>query len=177
MLPLSLDTFAVSAALGSAGVRGRERLRISLLMAAFETSMPVVGLLVGTAASVFIGAYSRFIAAGLLAALAAWMLVGGRGEKDEEERARALARARGWSALGLGLSISLDELAMGAGFGLLRLPLLPALALIFVQAALASQLGMRLGGRVAESARERSEMVAAAVLIVIAVVIAVLPVR
>jgi putative Mn2+ efflux pump MntP len=36
VLPLALDTFAVSAALGTQRQGKRERLRISLVMAAFE---------------------------------------------------------------------------------------------------------------------------------------------
>jgi putative Mn2+ efflux pump MntP len=49
VLPLGLDTFAVSAALGMRVLPRRERLKVSLLMAAFEMTMPVVGLLVGHA--------------------------------------------------------------------------------------------------------------------------------
>jgi len=36
VLPLGLDTFAVAAALGIAGLKGRDRLRVSLLFTAFE---------------------------------------------------------------------------------------------------------------------------------------------
>jgi putative Mn2+ efflux pump MntP len=46
-LPLSFDTFAVSAALGVAGLSGRERWRVSLVMAGFETVMPIAGFLAG----------------------------------------------------------------------------------------------------------------------------------
>jgi putative Mn2+ efflux pump MntP len=45
VLPLGLDTFAVSAALGASGAQKRERLRISLLLSGFEMAMPIVGLL------------------------------------------------------------------------------------------------------------------------------------
>ena len=36
VLPLGLDTFAVSAALGMRGLPARQRLRVSLLMSGFE---------------------------------------------------------------------------------------------------------------------------------------------
>ena len=47
VLPLSLDTFAVSAALGVAGLSKRERWRLSLVLAGFEAVMPIVGFLAG----------------------------------------------------------------------------------------------------------------------------------
>jgi putative Mn2+ efflux pump MntP len=43
ILPLALDTFAVSAAIGVAGIDKRQRLRLSLVFAAFEGLMPLVG--------------------------------------------------------------------------------------------------------------------------------------
>jgi manganese efflux pump family protein len=172
VLPLSLDTFAVSAALGAAGVRGRERLRISLLMAGFETAMPLAGLALGSLVAPLAGRLSDLLAAGLLVLVGIWMLFAG--EEGDEAAARSLGSARGFAAIGLGISISLDELAMGAGFGLLRLPLAPVLALIFAQAVLASQLGLWLGLRVGERFRERAERLAAVALIAIGAVIALL---
>jgi putative Mn2+ efflux pump MntP len=47
VLPLSLDAFAVSAALGVAGLSRRERWRLSLRLAGFEAVMPIVGFLAG----------------------------------------------------------------------------------------------------------------------------------
>ena len=55
VLPLGLDTFAVSAALGIRGLPSRQRLRVSLLMSSFEMAMPVVGLLVGHALGHLVG--------------------------------------------------------------------------------------------------------------------------
>lgn len=167
VLPLCLDTFAVSAALGVAGLPPDRRLRVSLLMVAFEMGMPVVGLFAGGLAGGFLGGSADYVAIGLLAALGLWILWP-RGD-DEEERLEALGRTGGLAAIGLGLSISLDELAMGVSLGLLRLPLLPALVLIGAQALLASQLGLRLGARIGERNRERSEKVAGVILLLLAV--------
>src|SRR5690242_10897693 len=59
VLPLGLDTFAVAAALGMRGLPARRRLRVSLLMSAFEMGMPVVGLLLGRSRGNAIGHLSR----------------------------------------------------------------------------------------------------------------------
>jgi manganese efflux pump family protein len=171
VLPLCLDTFAVSAALGVAGLPPGDRLRVSLLMVGFEVAMPVAGLLLGSLAGGFVGGAADYLAIALLAGLGIWILrpwQKSAEEEREEERLRALGRATGLAAIGLGLSISLDELAMGASLGLLHLPLVPALVLIGLQALVASQLGLRIGSRVSERSRERSEKAAGIILLLLA---------
>jgi putative Mn2+ efflux pump MntP len=167
VLPLCLDTFAVSAALGAAGLPADRRLRVSILMAGFEVGMPVVGLLLGGLAGGFIGRTADYLAIALLAGLGLWILRP-QGEEAEEGRLEALGRSTLLASVGLGLSISLDELAMGVSLGLLGLPLLPALLLIGVQAVVASQLGLRLGARVSQRGRERSEKAAGIILLLLA---------
>jgi manganese efflux pump family protein len=167
VLPLSLDTFAVSAALGVAGLPPERRLRVSLLMTGFEVAMPIAGLLVGGLAGQFLGRFADYVAIAVLAGLGLWILRPG-GEDGEEERLALLGRTSGLAAIGLGLSISLDEVALGVSLGLLRLPVVPVLVLIGVQALAASQLGLRLGARIGESNRERAEKAAGLILLLLA---------
>ena len=169
ILPLAIDTFVLGTALGVAGLEKRERFRTSLLLTAFEAGMPVVGFVVGTGLGRFIGQWADYLAAVVLAGTGAWMLwPRGGGEEEEERKVRLLESARGWAILVLGLSISLDELAIGFGVGLLRLPLILLVTLIAVQAFLAAQLGIRLGSRIAEKAREAAEKFAGGLLLVAA---------
>jgi Putative manganese efflux pump len=63
------------------------------------------------------------------------------------------------------LSISLDELAIGFSLGLVRLPVVPVIIAIAVQALLASQLGLALGHRISERFTERAGQLAAVALI------------
>jgi putative Mn2+ efflux pump MntP len=160
-----LDTFAVSAALGMAGASGRMRLRTSLLFAAFEGAMPLVGLAVGRPLGNAIGSSADYVAIGVLAALALWMLLF---EEDEPGRSRLEHRGLA-SSIALGLSVSLDELAIGFTLGLLRLPILPVLILIAAQAFIMTQVGMRLGSRVGERVREGAERLAGAALAALAI--------
>ena len=159
VLPLGLDTFAVAAALGMAGIAPRDRLRVSLLFSAFEAGMPLIGFLGGAAIGAALGRLADFVAIAVLIALGAYMLWP-RAEADDTARASLLARTRGWASLGLGVSISLDELAIGFTIGLLGLPVVLVLALIGLQAFLATQLGLRLGGRLSEAVRENAERLA-----------------
>jgi len=170
-LPLGLDTFAVSAALGMRGLPRPERLRVSVLMAGFEMTMPVVGLLVGRALGHAVGSAATWVAVAVLAAVGGWMLL--HEEEDEGEKAAALATRGGLAVIALGISISLDELAMGFTIGLLHLSLWLAIVLIGAQAFVFSQLGLRLGSRLNETFRERAEQLAGLALIALAILLVV----
>lgn len=171
ILPLALDTFAVSATLGMQGLSRGDRARITALFTTFEGGMPVVGVLAGASLGRVLGGWAAWIAVAVLAGAGLLMLLGGEGDED---RVRRLARSRGPIQLALGLSISLDELAIGFTLGLLRLPLWAACLAIALQAALVTQLGLRLGRRVGEGLRENAERVAGAALVFLAVLLAVL---
>lgn len=169
VLPLSLDTFAVSAALGVAGLPARDRWRLSLILSGFETAMPIVGVLGGALMGRALGDLADYLAAAVLIGAGALML---RGDGSDDE---GLAqRMRGLAMIGVGLSVSLDELAIGLVIGLLGLPVVLVALLIGAQALLASQLGVRIGARLGDELRERAEQVAGALLVVLGVGLAVL---
>ena len=60
LLPLSLDTFALAAALGVAGLERRDRLRVTLVFTVFEAGMPIVGLLAGRLVGGLMGAWAGY---------------------------------------------------------------------------------------------------------------------
>ncbi|MGB9185332.1 MAG: manganese efflux pump [Solirubrobacteraceae bacterium] len=157
VLPLGLDTFAVAAALGVAGLDPRRRLRVSLLMAGFEAGMPLVGLALGVPLGHVVGSAADYIAIGVLLAFGLYTLLAR--DHDEEDIGK-LASATGWGAIALGVSISLDELAIGFTLGLLHLPAAVAIILIGAQAFGLSQLGLRLGARLGSELREGAERLA-----------------
>jgi putative Mn2+ efflux pump MntP len=169
VLPLGLDTFAVSGALGVAGLPRRQRLKVCLLLSGFEMAMPVVGLLAGHALGHAIGSAADFIAAAALFALGLWMLLDC--DEDEAGRVSALVANSGIALLGLGISISLDELAMGFTIGLLHLSIVLAVVLIGAQAFLVAQLGLRLGARLGASPRATSGRVAGLALLGLGVLV------
>ena len=162
VLPLALDTFAVAAALGMAGLSQSRRLRVSLVFAGFEAGMPLIGVLVGRALGQAVGSLADYVASIALIALGAFLLLSDDGESA---KVSTLARIHGLAIIGLGISISLDELAIGFSIGLLRLPLAWAIVLIAAQAFVAAQLGMRLGGRIEARFREHVEQAAGVALI------------
>ena len=89
-------------------------------------------------------------------------------ESDGEDDASRVVAARGAAIVALALASALDELAIGFAIGLLRLPLVPVLALIVAQSIAVTQLGMRLGARAAPRLRAAGERLAGLALIAIA---------
>jgi putative Mn2+ efflux pump MntP len=178
LLPLGLDTFALAAALGVAGLESRDRLRVTLVFTLFETAMPIIGLVAGHAVGTLIGAWAGY--GGILFLLIAGVLLLRPGQKEEEDegrRLRLLAHARGLAILDLGLSISVDELTVGLSAGLLALPIGLAVVWIAAQAFAVTQIGLKFGAGIGESLRERSEQAAGVALILVAVLLLVLRAR
>jgi putative Mn2+ efflux pump MntP len=153
VLPMGLDSFAVAAALGAGGAPGlRQRLRVSLVFVLFEGGMPLIGLGLGGTLARGIGHVANYVAAAAVVAIGTWMLLAG-GDDDQRKADRVL-RSRGLALAALGISISLDELAIGFTIGLVRLPVIPVVVALAVQAFLAAQLGLAIGAAVSERFRE-----------------------
>ncbi len=177
ILSLGLDTFALSVALGVAPLPARTRLRLALTFAAFEGLMPAVGLLIGRPLGDAIGGWAVYIAGALLIGTGAWMLREGLDDDDDDDESGdgegakilAAASARGLSLVGIALSVSLDELAMGFSFGVLRLPVVPALVAIALQALVVSLGGQWLGQRAGAALGERAEVLAGVALCLLGV--------
>ena len=159
IVPLGLDTFAVAAALGIAGLQSRDRLRVTVLFTTFEVGMPLVGFLGGRLIGSVAGNAADYLAILILIGLGIYM-VWPKGDERDEERLGLLGRTRGLAAIGLGVSISTDELAIGFTIGLLGFPIVLVLVLIGVQTIVVTQIGLRLGARIGERIREGAERLA-----------------
>ena len=171
VVPLGLDTFAIAAALGMTGLSRQDRIRVTALFTAFETGMPVVGIVLGAVAGTVAGKAAEYIAIAILIGLGLFMLWPRRDDGDESKRVGLLARTRGLAAIGLGISISMDELAIGFTLGLLRFPVLLVIGLIAIQTLVVTQAGLRLGSRIGDAVRERAEQLAGVVLAALGLVL------
>jgi manganese efflux pump family protein len=171
LLPLALDTFALAAALGMAGLERRDRLRVALVFTVFEAGMPIVGMLIGRVAGAFLGTWAGYGGIAFLFVAGFLLMRPDQKESDEAGRIRLLAHARGLAILDLGLSISVDELTVGLSAGLLGLSIVLTVVWVAVQAFVATQVGLRLGDRLGEAVRERAAWVAGVALILVAVVL------
>src|SRR4051812_26057327 len=117
--------------------------------------MPVVGLLLGRAATSVVGGAAEWIGLACVATVGVWLLLEGADERPRAELGLG-------PLLALGVAVSVDELAIGFAFGLLGVSIGWAVALIAAQALVASQLGFRLGARLAQKAAQIERFAGAA---------------
>ena len=136
--------------------------------------MPLIGLAIGAPVALAMGSTADYIAGGVLVVVGLWMVFADENEDEANDRITGVGM---WSALALGASISLDELAIGFTLGLARLPVVPVIVAIAVQALVASQLGFRLGAYVSEAWREWADRLAGIVLAALGVYLVVQRVR
>ncbi len=135
LLPLGLDTLGVSISLGikSHHSPAEEKagripawLGSALLFSLAETLMPLVGLVIGFAASLVVSNIMHFVGPLLLMGIGTWELleegseyIGKRKSREVKPiRSTVLKERSGWEhQVLLALSISLDELAIGFSLG------------------------------------------------------------
>src|ERR1700682_3055623 len=93
VVPLGLDTVAVAAALGMAGLSARDRTRVGLVLTAVEASTPLIGFFAGNLAGRAVGNAADYLAIAILIGLGLFML---RPQADDEEtQVSLLSRTRG----------------------------------------------------------------------------------
>ncbi len=193
IIPLGLDTFGVSLSLGikSTLETKSERyalplwLRTAILFSLAEMLMPLVGLLIGYAASSVLSNIMHYVGALLLIGIGAWELWSeGREylskrkhketeeEEEEEEIQTSVTQFRWGQQLLLALSISLDELAVGFSLGAITNgkainPLILCL-LVGLQGFLMTLIGLLLGRALRvrlKPLKEWSELLSAVLLV------------
>jgi manganese efflux pump family protein len=170
---LGLSNFAASIGIGVNGADARTPLRVGLVCGAFETGMPVAGVLLGHGLAPALGGAARWIGAGLLIAAGLHGLVqplrGGR--KNSED---AAVPGGVWSGriLITGLALSIDNLAAGFALGAYRVSLAVAAIVIGAVSVALSLAGLELGSRIGAHAAERGELIGGVVLIGVGIAIA-----
>jgi putative Mn2+ efflux pump MntP len=152
VLPLGLDVLSVSTALGTLGLTGWARWRVSLVLASCQVAAMFTGLALGVELAGAIGEPAGYVGAGVFVVLGAYLLLDRDSREGERVRKRMSESIAG--LVGLGISISPDELVAGFGLGLAHIPLLAGFVAIAFQGLLASQIGLFLGARVGERFRE-----------------------
>lgn len=163
VVPLGFDTLAIAIALG---VRGVPLWRVAFVFAAFETLMPIVGIVAGRLAGERFAVAAQLLGGGVLLVLGVREAREGLESGDEDESA-GLAFDSVRASLLAGLAISTDELAAGFPLGAAGLPIATLLAAIAVQtlavAAGGIAVGRRIGARLGRRASRGAMLAAGAV--------------
>jgi putative Mn2+ efflux pump MntP len=171
---VGMSNFAAAVGIGVAGVDARTRLRVGLVFGAFESGMPVLGLILGRQVAEPLGHAARWIAAGLLIAVGAYALV------DAVRRARGRpasktskpARAGFARLLVSGLALSLDNLVIGFALGTYSTSIFTSAIIIGAVSVVLSLIGLELGATLGKWAGERGEQLAGVMLISVGIAIA-----
>lgn len=149
-----------------------QALRVGLIFGVVEAITPVIGWLIGSAASQYVEQWDHWIAFVLLGALGLHMIWKALTDKDEDEAEDAGERHGNVVTLALtGLATSIDAMAVGVGLAFVQVPIFMVAGVIgactFVMVTLGVMAGRALGAVIGR----RAELVGGVILILVGAVI------
>lgn len=167
---MGLNNFAVALALGALGQESR-RWRIATVTFLFEFTIPLVGLVLGAAASGLLAEAGRWVGAGLLILLG--MLALRPSQEGGAARERLAARVTTWKGLiGLSAGLTLDNLVVGFALGIDGAEPLVVAAVIAIAATTFALVGLRLGRFASEVSERRAREFSGIILIGLGIAVA-----
>lgn len=168
-LAMSTDAFAAAVGKGAAMQRPRfrEALRAGLIFGAIEAITPLLGWLLGTAASRYITAWDHWIAFSVLGLLGLHMIWNGFRPDDGEDAAEPSRHHGFWSLAATGLGTSIDAMAVGVSLAFLDAPIGTVAAVIGLCTLVMVTTGIMLGRVLGALAGKRAEIIGGMVMIVI----------
>jgi manganese efflux pump family protein len=171
---VGMSNFAAAIAIGVSGVDAGTRLRVGLVFGAFESGMPVLGLILGQQVAEPLGHAARWLGAGLLIAVGVYALVSAARAQRRQAGDEPPAQAQlGYPRLLLsGLALSLDNLVVGFALGTYSTSILVSAIVIGVVSVVLSLVGLELGARIGRWTGERGEQLAGVMLISVGIAIA-----
>src|SRR5665213_3546158 len=130
----------------------------------------MIGLLLGHHLVGVLGQATRYFGGGLLIAAGGWVFVQTRRDDDV-----VVVPDDGWSRrlLLAGFALSLDNLVIGLGLGVAKVPLVASVITFGVVSLGLSLAGLEIGRRLALRVRESAEVFAAVLLATVGVLIAI----
>lgn len=166
-LGVSADAFAVAVGKGLSLQRfaWRQALMIAVTFGAFQAAMPLLGWLLGSQFAPYITAVDHWVAFAILAVVGGKMIYEALNASDGEPDTALSLR----NVLVLGLATSIDALAVGIGFAMLPVSILPSVAMIGVTTAALSLAGVWIGVRVGARLARPAEIAGGVILIAIGI--------
>ncbi|WP_407311487.1 manganese efflux pump MntP [Pseudomonas sp. nanlin1] len=169
MLALAMSTDAFAAAIGKGSSlhkpRFTEALRMGVIFGVIETITPLVGWLIGQAASQFVERWDHWIAFTLLMVLGLHMIYNGVSPQAEEEEK---TQQHGFLLLAVtAFATSIDALAVGIGLAFIDVNILLAAGAIGIATMTMVTIGTLLGRVLGTVVGQRAEIVGGVVLMLI----------
>ncbi len=165
---MATDAFAAAIGKGAAMSRPRlsEALRVGLIFGVVEAITPLVGWLIGSAASSYVAAWDHWIAFVLLLGLGIHMIYESFQPADADDTAPSKPGSLVKLAIA-GLATSIDAMAVGVGLAFIQVNILLVSAIIGFCTFAMVTLGVMLGRVLGAVIGKRAEMVGGVILIVV----------
>ena len=166
-LAMSTDAFAAAIGKGSSLHKPRlaEALRTGLIFGVIEAITPIIGWLIGQAATRWVENWDHWIAFTLLVVLGLHMIYNGFKHEDEAEEKSA---QHSFLVLAVtAFATSIDALAVGVGLAFVDVNIWVAAAAIGLATMTMVTLGMMLGRALGTVVGKRAEMVGGGVLMLV----------
>lgn len=173
LLGFAMSTDAFAAAIGKGAAmrrpRWRDAVRAGLVFGCIEAITPVIGWMLGRAASDYLAAFDHWIAFGLLGALGAHMIVAGlRNESEVDEALRDTPKRYGLLALvATGFATSIDAMAVGVSLAFLDVHIGVVAAVVGLCTLSMVTAGVMLGRALGALIGKRAEILGGVILILI----------
>ena len=167
-MAMATDAFAASVVKGAAMHRPSLplALRTGVLFGVIEAVTPLIGWLLGQAASRYISAWDHWIAFVVLGLLGLHMIWHGIHEDPEGESTSA-RRTGFWAMTATALGTSIDAMAVGVSLAFLDAPILLVAAVIGLCTMVMVTVGIMLGRALGVVVGKRAELVGGVVMILI----------
>ena len=171
-LAMSTDAFAAAVGKGTALHKPRwsEAIRTGLIFGVIEAITPIIGWLLGYAASDYVTAWDHWIAFTLLCVLGVRMIWAAARQPEKEEETKP-ERHGFWLLAVTGFATSIDAMAVGVGLAFLDVSILPVAAAIGLATFAMVTLGVMVGRVLGKVAGRWAEAVGGVLLIGIGSVI------
>jgi putative Mn2+ efflux pump MntP len=168
-LAMSTDAFAAAIGKGAAMTRPRlpQALRAGLVFGVVEAITPVIGWLLGTAASRFIAAWDHWIAFTLLAALGLHMIWQALHSGDDDAAEEADANGSIARLAIAGLATSIDAMAVGVSLAFADVHIAVVALVIGLCTFVMVTLGIMLGRALGVIIGKRAEIAGGVILIAV----------
>lgn len=160
-LGLSFDTFAVSVSAGllNSSIQFWQGVRVAVVLAFFQTLMPLLGWIAGSQIADYIASVDHWIVFGLLSFVGLKMIVDSF--KEEAKKTDPLLFR---VIIVMGLATSMDALAVGVSLAFIDVNIFEAVVIIGMITFLSAMLGMLIGKTAVGRLGKRVEIIGGLIL-------------
>ena len=166
---MSVDAFIASVGKGAQAKRPNfgNAIRTGAIFGVIEAVTPLIGWLLGTAASRYITAWDHWIAFGVLGLLGAHMIWNGLKPEAQADPGDSTRHHGFWSLAATGLGTSIDAMAVGVSLAFLDVPILVVAAVIGLCTLVMVSTGIMLGRVLGVLAGKRAEIAGGVVMVLV----------